>query len=489
MKLLKSIGMMCLLIGLATPLWAVDYQSTMFGIKSDGVTMNTRSIQKAIDFISENGGGRLVFNVGRYLTGSIHLKSNVTIHLGEGVVLIGSTNPYDYDLELNAWYGLILANKQDNIGVTGKGIIDGQGRELANNFIGQVYSGVIKDKLQLGRVANRPKLVYFRECKNVEMKDITLKNPAFWTQTYDQCENLLIDGITVQSRAYWNNDGIDIVDCNGALVQNCFVDATDDGICLKSHSAESICQNVEVRNNTVCSSASGIKFGTASTGGFKNIKVINNTVFDTFRSAITIQAVDGGLVENVIVDSLRSINTANPIYLVVGERREGRRSRMDNVRISNLYAEVPTTKPDAGYEYEGPTEDNPRNPSPSGIVGLSDNKITNVTIENVEIIYPGGGNPLYAKVGLDELDKVPEMPKAYPEFSQHKELPAWGFYVRHAEGVTFKNVKLTAQKKDYRPAIVLDDVHKGSFSGIQVEEPSKGKKETIHTYKSTDIKK
>ena len=80
------------------------------------------------------------------------------------------------------------------------------------------------------------------------------------------------------------------------------------------------------------------------------------------------------------------------------------------MHISNVYAEVPATKPDAGYDYEGPTEDNPRNVSPSGIVGLQDNKITNVSIENVEIVYPGGGNPLYAKVGLDELDKVPEMP-------------------------------------------------------------------------------
>ena len=67
-------------------------------------------------------------------------------------------------------------------------------------------------------------------------------NPAFWTQTYDQCENLLIDGITVHSRAYWNNDGMDIVDCNGALIQNCYVDATDDAICLKSHSVDAICQ-------------------------------------------------------------------------------------------------------------------------------------------------------------------------------------------------------------------------------------------------------
>ena len=81
------------------------------------------------------------------------------------------------------------------------------------------------------------------------------------------------------------------------------------------------------------------------------------------------------------------------------------------------------------------------------------------------------------------------MPKAYPEFSQHKELPAWGFYVRHADGVTFKNVKLTALKKDYRPAIVLDDVHNRAFTKIKVVEPSAGKKEKIHAYKSTKIKK
>lgn len=174
MNVIRKIMILCLLVEMVVPVWAKDYQMTMFGIKSDGTTMNTRSIQKAIDFISENGGGRLVFTVGRYLTGSIHLKSNVTIHLGEGAVLVGSTNPYDYDMELKAWYGLILANKQNNIGITGKGVIDGRGRELANNFINQVYSGVIKDKLQLGRVANRPKLVYFRECKNVEIKGVTM---------------------------------------------------------------------------------------------------------------------------------------------------------------------------------------------------------------------------------------------------------------------------------------------------------------------------
>ncbi len=482
---------------------AKDYQMTLFGIKSDGVTMNTRSIQRAIDYIAQQGGGRLVFTVGRYLTGSIHLRSKVTLHLSEGAILVGSTNPYDYDMELNSWYALILANRQDSIAITGKGVIDGRGRELANNFLAQAANGIISDPLKLGRVANRPKLIYFRECSNVTVRDVTLQNPAFWTQTYDQCRNLLIDGITVHSRAYWNNDGMDIVDCNGALIQNCYVDATDDAICLKSHDANSLCQNITVRHNKACSSASGIKFGTASLGGFKNIRIIGNTIFDTFRSAITIQAVDGGQVDNVVVDSLRAINTGNPIYLVIGQRRGDahqlievndsinrvRHSSMSNVRISNVYAEVPATKPDAGYEYEGPTEDNPRNISPSSIIGLKGSRVTNVSIQNVEIVYPGGGDPHYAKVGIDELDKVPEMPRAYPEFSQHKELPAWGFYVRHAQGVTFRNVKLTARKADYRPAIVFDDVTNGVLARVKVSEPKAGGKTEVYTYKSTNIKR
>ena len=158
---------------------AKDYQMTLFGIKSDGVTMNTRSIQRAIDYIAQQGGGRLVFTVGRYLTGSIHLRSRVTLHLSEGAILVGSTNPYDYDMELNSWYALILANRQDSIAITGKGVIDGRGRELGNNFLAQAANGIINDPLKLGRVANRPKLIYFRECSNVTVRDVTLQNPAY----------------------------------------------------------------------------------------------------------------------------------------------------------------------------------------------------------------------------------------------------------------------------------------------------------------------
>jgi hypothetical protein len=177
------------------------------------------------------------------------------------------------------------------------------------------------------------------------------------------------------------------------------------------------------------------------------------------------------VVENVVVDSLRSINTGNVIFLRIGERRTGKKGKMSNISISDVYAEVPATKPDAGYNYEGPVEDNPRNISPSSIVGMPDALIENVSFRNIEIHYPGGGNPNYAKVGLDELDKVPEMAASYPEFSMFKELPAWGFYIRHARGIAFENVVLYCGKEDYRTAIVLDDVHGIKFKSIKINGP------------------
>ena len=472
---MKKIISIIFCLGLTASGFAKDYYASMFGIKSNGTTLNTTSIQAAIDYISAEGGGKLIFKVGRYLTGTIELKDNVTIELGEGAVLVGSTNPYDYRKN-GGQLGLIISNGARNIGVVGLGVVDGQGRELANNFLAQVAVGVIKDHFPLGRVSDRPHLFYLLKSKNVTLKGINMRNSACWTCTTDRVDSLLIDGVTLNSRAYWNNDGFDIVDCTNAVIQNCFVDATDDGICLKSHNKNVCNDNVIVRNNTITSSASGIKFGTFGVGGFRNIQILDNVVYDTFRSAIAIESVDGGFAENIVVDGLRSINTANPIFLVVGQRRGDKPSSMNNIVIKNVYAEVPADKPDYGVEYEGPTlEDQPRNVLPCSIVGLKDQKITNVTIENVEIKFPGGGDPTFAKVGTNELDKVPEIPKAYPEFSQWKELPAWGFFIRHAEGITFKNVKMTAEAPDYRPAVVLDDVQGATFQALSTKAPqSKG---------------
>ena len=460
----------------------VIHQASSFGIKSDGVTLNTRSIQKGIDFISENGGGVLEFSVGRYLTGSIFLKSNVEIRLLEGAILVGSTNPYDYDM-VEGYYGLLLAKDQKNISVKGKGVVDGRGFDCALNFLNQVHLGNLVDDTKNDRVTKRPKLIYFRECDNVVIEGLNLRNAAEWTLVCDQCEHLTISGILMDSKNYWNNDGIDLVDCRHVLVKDSFIDAADDAICLKSHSAAHLCEDIEIRNCIARSSASGFKFGTVSRGGFKDIRIINNKVFDTHRSAITIQSVDGGEIDNILVDSLEAVNTSNAIYLRTGIRwNNGKKGYLKNVTLSNIRVEVPAGKADAGYSYEGPVEDLPRNISPSGIVGIPDIPIENITLKNIEIVYPGGGNKLYAYRGTSakELAEIPEMIDTYPEFSQFKELPAWGLFIRHAKGITLDNVRLVAGKKDYRPAIVADDVQGLVIKDLKTDEPeSKGKKQVV----------
>ena len=483
--------MLCLCLGLAVSLFsafsaaAKDYPVSLFGIRSDGVTLNTRSIQFAIDYINGNGGGRLVFDVGRYLTGSIHLKSGVTIVLREGAVIVGSLNPFDYDKNLVT--ALIFANDQHDIAIEGKGVIDGQGRQLAFNVADCYHKGLIKDLFRNGRpeVEIRAMLIEFRGCRNVVMKGITLRNSASWVETYDQCTNLRLDSIYVDSRAFWNNDGIDIVDCDSVAVINSYIDADDDGICLKSQDASKLCNNILIHNNVVRSSANAIKFGTTSFGGFRNIRITDNKVFDTYRSAIALEAVDGGFVEDVDVDGLTGINIGNAIFLRIGERQKGRKGKMDDIRIRHVDIGIVAGKPDAGYDYEGPIEDMPRNISPMVIAGLPDALISKVSLEDVDIRYPGGGNPLFARLEPDSLDKVPERPEAYPDFSMFRELPAWGVYIRHAEGIEFTNVRLSAKKKDYRTAIVLDDVRKSGFAGVKVSEPAK--KAVIYQHKTAGV--
>jgi len=400
--------------------------------------------------------------------------------------LWGVTNPLDY--ERKGLTALVLSHDQINIGITGKGVIDGQGGAVAKNVAALGHKGLIKDLFRNDRpeVEIRPMLIYFRDCKNISIRGITLRNAAAWVQTYDQCKNLRVDSITVDSRAFWNNDGIDIVDCDSVSITNAYIDAADDGVCLKSHDASKVCENIIVNNCTIRSSANGIKFGTASLGGFRNIRLTNIKVFNTYRSAIALEAVDGGFLENVEADGLQVLNTGHAIFLRIGERVAGKKGRLENIRISNVSAEIASGKADSGYDYEGPIEDLPRNISPAIIIaGLKDAVVTNVTFNNIEIKHPGGGNALYAKVMLTELDSIPERPAAYPEFSMFKELPAWGVFIRHAKGIKFNNLKLSCAKNDYRTAIVLDDVTNIEFNAATIKEVNM--KKTLYQRNSVGV--
>ena len=486
MRYFKSICFICLPIILLlflvsfqhkpkTELKDKQYLITKFGAIPDGKTLNTKAIQKAIDIAFKNNGGRVVFPKGNFLSGSIELKSNVEIYFEEGSILLGSTNPKDYykinfegrpnspKKDDNSQMALILANKANNIKLSGKGIIDGQGLKLALAIDSLHHAGITIDphyntRRHRTNETMRPKLFRFSQCDNVAVKNLKVGEAACWGLSFELCSNLYIDGLTIKNRSYWNNDGIDITDCKNVKIINCDVNAADDGICLKSYYPGHFNDSIYIANCTIRSSASAIKFGTASYGGFKNITIKDIKVFDTFRSAIAIQTVDGGFIENVSVNNIEALNTGNAIFIRLGHRDGESPGIIRNVSINNMKVQVPFGRPDINYDLRGPEVDFFHNPFPSSIVGIPGYNIESVTIQNVEIQYPGRASKSMAYIPLSRLDLVPEEIEKNPEFSMFGEFPAYGLYVRHAKGVLIKNIKFTLEDKDFRPAFVFDDV-------------------------------
>ncbi|HSK12137.1 MAG TPA: glycosyl hydrolase family 28 protein, partial [Phnomibacter sp.] len=260
---------------------AKEYVITKYGAVYDGVTNNAAAIQQAIDAAHQNGGGKVVVPRGRYVTGPIHLKSNVELNLHEEAVLLGSFHILDYRSG-NTTLALINSDKAKNVSITGKGLIDGQSDLLMADVFDKLRAGIIKDrawkeegtwlKIRPGE-ASRPKLIEFHHCEQVSIKNIRIQNGTSWIQDYRNCNGVIIDSIHVFSNTYWNNDGIDITDSKNVRITNCFINSADDGICLKSEDRNSRCENVYIANCTIRSSANAVKLGTASWGGFKDITI------------------------------------------------------------------------------------------------------------------------------------------------------------------------------------------------------------------------
>ncbi len=471
---------------------AQEYNILDFGAIPDGKTLCTKQIQNAINTANERGGGQVIFPKGTFLSGSILMKSGVELYLEEEAVLLGSTDPKHY-LKLNRWKAFILADHQDNISIKGTGEINGQGRQLALHIDSLFYAGQI-DSSDYNFVEMRPKyylrpqLIEFVDCNNVEVIDVTLKNAACWVQTHDRCVNVIIDNVTTISDAYWNNDGIDISDCKNVRITNCYVNAADDGICLKSHSDDYYCDSIYIANCTVRSSASAIKFGTKSAGGFKNVTIENIKVYDTFRSVVAIENVDGGIVENILIKNVTAKNTGNAIFIKIGNRRRQKDTGvLRNVVLKNFKVEVAFGRPDNDYEIRGPSLPFFHNTFPSSITGIPGYPVENVVLENIEIIYPGKGNDGLANMPLSRLKDVPEKIKAYPEFSMFGELPAWGFYVRHMDGLVMSNIRISIKEPDYRPAVVFDDVNNLIVRSLIIGGDEKNNKIILHNTDNVSI--
>jgi hypothetical protein len=485
-----------------------DVAITSFGAKADGITNNTAAIQHAIDEVAKAGGGKVMVPHGKFVTSVIYLKSNVELNLNEDAVLLASTNRADYGAS-NKASALIVAENEKNISITGKGMIDGQSDLLINDIYVKLRAGKLQDDewkefnpwhQRRPSEKNRCRIIEFINCDGVTVKNIHLQNGTAWIQNYKNCKNIVIDSVHVLSNTFWNNDGIDLVDCINARVTNCNINVADDGICLKSENRDSRCENIYIANCRVRSSASAVKLGTASKGGFNKIVIKNIEVYDTYRSAIAIETVDGGVLHDIDVQNINAINTGNAIFIRLGHRNQDSMiGQLRNVYIANVKVQVPKTKPDKGYRMEGPElkypstykidasikyqsvspsnnpgiDSNavpyPHNVFPSSITGLPLHYVENVTLENIEIIYEGGANKEVNYFPLDSLQHITEAVNDYPEFSMFGELPSWAFYVRHVKGLTMKNIKLSYIQPDFRTACIFDDVQNLKLDSFSVK--------------------
>jgi polygalacturonase len=380
-------------------------------------------------------------SAGTYLTGTLVLKSNVMLHLAEGATLLGSTDRDDYP-QLRPTFkpyadghyrlSLIYGENLHNAGITGSGVIDGQGD--AETF------KVTPPKFGTPR---RPFILTFVQCRHLTIRGVTLRDSPAWVQHYVACENLRLEDVTVYSHANYNNDMIDIDGCRNVRISGCTSDTGDDGLTLKNTVGQP-CENVAVTNCTFASHANAIKCGTESRVGFRNISITNCAIrpcqADAFHlgdrrglGGIALEIVDGGTMDRVVISNITIEQTVSPIFIRLGKRYGHCVGSLRNVILSRITA---TGASDMGC----------------AIAGLPGHPIENVTLSDIHISFAGGGTP------VDVHRDVPEHPDRYPECTMFGKLPAYGFYVRHLTGLKLINVELECEQPDARPTLYCDDV-------------------------------
>jgi polygalacturonase len=443
-----------------------QFYITDFGAIGDNTRLNTAAIQSAVDACAKSGGGRVIFTSGKFLSGTIVLKSFVELHFEQNAELIGSIRYEDYPLQPlpkyrslkdqdGGFYALIYAEGAENIALTGYGTIDGQGKfqKPRENSIG-------------GDIDGRPRNILLISCKNVRIEGLHLINSGIWNQHYLDCEDVMINNISVYNHSNLNNDGIDIDGCRRLILCNSIFDSDDDGITLKS-TGPAPCEDIAITNCVVSSFCNAIKAGTESSGGFRNITISNCIVkpsvckdvpvFNTPRIGITglsLIIVDGGIMEGIAIDNIVIYGTMSPIYVRLGNRARPYTptapkppvGRINNISISNVIAY------DAGSWG-------------SSITGIPENTVKNISLSNIQLFTTGG-----IKSG-DFKENVKEDEQGYPQPSGWGNLPAYGLYIRHAEGISINGLSLGIREPDSRVPIMAEDVTDLQIRGSILNNP------------------
>ena len=450
-----------LLVGLSVMLaTAKVYNVRDFGAKGDGKTLDHGAINAAIEAATRAGGGQVVLPAGTYLCGSIRLKSNVDLHLTPGATILaapGEMKAYDESEVFGApeyqdgghtyfHNSLIWAEGQQNVSITGRGRIDGEGLTKHDTEKAGIVEG--------GSIGTGDKAIALKLCRGVLIRDITIYRGGHFAIITTGCDIGTIDNVTIDT----NRDGIDIDCCKYFTVSNTKVNTpTDDAIVLKSSYALKkpvLCEHILITNclvtgyklgtfldgsyvpekvNWVCGR---IKLGTESNGGYRNITISNCTCM--WSSGLAFEEVDQGRMENIVVENISMSHVHHyPIYITTGCRNRGPKERTDvssarDIYINNVIAD------DCD--------------SLAGIIvtGMAGAPIKNVSLSNIRIQYRGGGQ---------KTDKpYREQGTNYPEPRWAGPTPAYGLFARHVDGLRLRNVKFELMRPDERPDILLEDV-------------------------------
>jgi hypothetical protein len=425
-----------------------------FGARPDGLTLCTEHIQKAIDACSAAGGGTVRLAGGQFLSGTIILKSHVTLRIEAGATLLGSTNINHYPHVIPALrsytdnyvkQALIVGENLDNVGLVGRGLIDGQGRSFKMNRA-RVYE-------------NRPYLIRLVNCRDVLVEGLRLQNSAMWMQHYLACRRVTIRGIRVWNFCNANNDGLDLDGCKDFTVAQCVFESDDDAITLKS-TLDRPSESITISDCIARSHCNAIKMGTESNGGFKNITISNCAVTSPDDSKVTygrsrgtsgisLELVDGGKLERIAITNITIHGVLVPLFLRLGDRARPFKTDMKpqpigsfrDVVISNLVAT------DVGK-------------IGCSITGQPGHAIENVSLSNIMFHFEGGGSRELAE------RKIEELPRKYSECTMFGDLPAYGFYCRHVKSLRFSNVQLRTTASDLRHALACDDVENLAIDGL-----------------------
>ena len=427
-----------------------------YGAIGDGQARDTEALQRAIQACSADDGGTVLLSHGTFLSGTLVLRSHVTLRIEAGATLLGSRDDADYPLLApptvntqlaDCRHALVYAVGATDVRIEGGGTIDGNGDI-------DKWRGLARPEGQ------RPMAIFTAMSSDVSIAGITVRNAGTWAVVNMQVEHLVIRGITVDSPHGPTHDGIDVVDGHDVLIEDNTINAGDDGICLKSGSPLGL-RDVVVRRNHVRGAgvANGLKLGTATTGPMRHIVFEDIAIENAQAAAMAVESVDGGEVSDVTFRRITLADVGTPVFMLLGARGAAPVGAIHDIHFETIRGD--RLRYPWGALLTGAAPD---------AAGRHD--LQGVTFKDVAITWKGAADaagPHMFGSSVGEIDRFPVYAGGYPDAKfifatptakaevVDYSLPGWAFFVRNARGVRFEDCRISVEGTETRSAIVARD--------------------------------